>query len=69
MLKDDVTFKGVVFHFELKTLNNLNGKCFQPNDYINNYKWNTKKIYNNYVLSFKVNELEIIMNGNINLRV
>jgi hypothetical protein len=28
-----------------------------------------KKIYNNYVLNFKVNQLKFIMNGNINLRV
>jgi hypothetical protein len=55
MLKNDVTFKGIVSWFEnnlnksthislkfkFKTLNNPNGKCFQPNDYINSYKWNT----------------------------
>jgi hypothetical protein len=49
MSKDDVTFKRVVFWFEnhlnkstqisltfqLKTLNNSNGKCSQPNDYTN----------------------------------
>jgi hypothetical protein len=28
-----------------------------------------KKIYNNYVLSFKVDQLKIIMNGSISLRV
>jgi hypothetical protein len=28
-----------------------------------------KNIYNNYVLNFKVNQLRIIMNGSINLRV
>ncbi len=60
----------ISLNLKLKTLNNLNGKCSQPNDYTNSYKWNTKKIYNNYVLNFKVNKLEIIMNGNIiSLRV
>ncbi len=34
-----------------------------------NYKWNTKKIYNNYVLNFKVNQLKFIMNGSISFRV
>ncbi len=28
-----------------------------------------KKNYNNYVLNFEVNQLKIIMNGSINLRV
>jgi hypothetical protein len=38
MLKDDITFKGKhnlnkSTHLKLKTLNNLNGKWFQPNYY------------------------------------
>jgi hypothetical protein len=28
-----------------------------------------KNIYNNYVLNFKVNQLKIIMNGSISLKV
>jgi len=32
-------------------------------------QWNTKNIYNNYVFNFKVNQLKIIMNGSISLRV
>jgi hypothetical protein len=32
-------------------------------------QWNTKSIYNNYVLNFKVNQLKCIMNGSISLRV
>jgi len=58
----------ISLNLKLKTLNNPNGKCSQPNDYTNNYKWNTKIIYNNYVLNLKVNQLKIIMNGNISLR-
>jgi len=58
----------ISLNFKLKTLNNPNGKCFELYDYINNYKWNIKKIYNNYVLNFKANQLKIIMNGNISLK-
>jgi hypothetical protein len=59
------------FHqtLKLKILYNLNGKCSQLNDYTNIYEWNTKKIYNNYILNFKVNQLKIILNGNINLKI
>jgi hypothetical protein len=59
----------ISLNLKLKTLNNHNGKIFQPNAHTNNYKWYTKNIYNNYVLNLKVNQLKIIMNGNINLKV
>jgi hypothetical protein len=59
----------ISLNLKLKTLNNPNAKCFQPNDYTNNYKWNNFFIYKNYVLNFNHNQLKIIMNGNISLRV
>jgi hypothetical protein len=59
----------ISLNLNFKTLNNLNGKCFQPNDYKESYKLSTKKIYKIYFLNFKVNQLKIIMNGSINLRV
>jgi hypothetical protein len=49
----------ISLNLKLKTLNNPNSKCSQPNDYTNNYKWNTKKVDDNYVLNFKVNWLKI----------
>ncbi len=50
----------ISLNLKLKTLNNPNGKCSQPNDYANNYKWNTNCFYyDNYVLNFKVNRLKI----------
>jgi hypothetical protein len=54
--------------FKLKTLNNLNSKCSQPNDYTNKIT-NTNFFLNNYVLNFKDNQLKIIMNGSISIRV
>ncbi len=60
----------ISFNLKLKTLNNPNDKCSQPNDYTNKTTNGIQKnIYNNYVLNFKVNQLKIIMNRSINLRV
>ncbi len=40
-------------HF-IKPLNNPNGRYFQPNNYINTYKWKTKEFYNEYALNLKL---------------
>jgi hypothetical protein len=59
MLKNDITFEGIVSWFEntlnkpthislnlkFKTLNNPNGKCSQPNDYINKTTNGIQKTY------------------------
>jgi hypothetical protein len=42
---------------------------FNPNNYINIYKWETKEFYKNYALNFKVNQIKILVNGSINPRV
>jgi hypothetical protein len=55
-------------HF-IKPLNNSNGRCFQPNNYIDTYKWKTKEFYNEYALNFRVNQLKILMNGSISFKV
>jgi hypothetical protein len=56
-------------NLKLKTLNDPNDKCSQPNDYTNKTTNGIQYIYNNFVLNLKVNQLKIIMNGSISLRV
>jgi hypothetical protein len=59
----------ILLNPRLKTQNNPNGRCFQPNNYTSKYKWNIKEIYNNYVFNLKINQVKILMIGNVNLRV
>jgi hypothetical protein len=59
----------ISLNLKLKTLNNPNGKCFRPNDCTNKLQMEYKFFYSNYVLNFKVNQLKIIMNGSISLRI
>lgn len=47
-------------HDKLKTLNTHNGRCLQPYNYTNIYKWKTKKNYKkvNYVLNSKTSQMK-----------
>jgi hypothetical protein len=68
--KHNLNKSHISLNLKLKTLNNPNGKCSQPNDYTNKTTNGIQKIiYNKYVSNLKVNQLKIIMNGNISLRV
>jgi hypothetical protein len=45
----------ISLNLKLKTLNNHDGKCSQPNDYTRKTTNGKNNYYNNYVLNLKVN--------------
>jgi len=54
---------------KFKTLNNPNENALNLMIIQTKLQMEYKFFYNNYVLNFKINQLKIIMNGSINLKV